>query len=103
VLAPVTGNQIDGGFFKGFFRSLLDPASHYHLLQALDPKRFSEKRRPRYWAQSITMKYQAFSECTRAASTVNWRRCVPVLSPTVASNWAHFRGFSALFIDISTG
>jgi hypothetical protein len=32
VLAPVTGNQIDGGFDKGFFRSLLSTNARWRVL-----------------------------------------------------------------------
>jgi hypothetical protein len=78
----------------------LGPASHCHLVQSLDPKRFSEKRRPRYWAQNFPMKYLAFSESIRPASTVNWRGHMPVLWPTVASNWAHFRSFLSLYQQV---
>jgi hypothetical protein len=50
VLAPVTGNQIGAGFFKGFFRSLLkarDPDVEYRQLLTVprhgDPVTFTGK------------------------------------------------------------
>jgi len=85
------------------YASALNPASYYKLVQSLDPKRFFEKRRPRYWTQNIAMKYLAFSDSIRPAPTVNWRGRLSVLCSIVASNWAHFSRFSGFPNVISMG
>jgi len=72
-------------------------------VQGIDPERFFEKRRLRYWAQNIAMKYLAFSDSIRPASTVNWRVHMPVLWPIVASSWhilADFRGLSSIYQQV---
>lgn len=79
----------------------LDLTSLYDLLQSLDPKRFFEKRRPRYWAQNISLIYLRFCHLIRPASIVNWRGCPAMLCSIVASKWPHFSRISAFSHDIS--
>ena len=73
--------------------AFLSRASCRQANQPIDPTRFFEKRRLRYWVQSISLKCLILLEPNRYAPAVNWRDQGVPLPGNVASNWLHFCRF----------